>query len=233
MYIQSMDEVSTVRIVCLANSRKLNGRCLAGIEWDGEHTGRWIRPVSDREHEEVSEEERRYQNGADPRLLDIIRIPILGPKPKGHQVENVLLDPEYYWKLEGHLSVSELAGFPIDATPLWINGVHTNAGENDQIPVAQLPEIQSSLRLIRVDSISYEVWAPGAAFNNPKRRVQGTFKHGGTRYALWVTDPLIERRYLDLEDGRYASGAAYLTISLGEPFNDHSQKLIAAVIGIA
>lgn len=228
-----MSDVPTVRIVCLANSRKLNGRCIAGIEWDGETAGSWLRPVSDREHEEISEEERRYHNGADPQLLDIIRVPILEVRPSGHQVENVLLNPEYYWKLEGHLSVGALSGFPLERGRLWINGHHTIAGLNDQIPVVELAAIRSSLALIRVEAISFEVCVPGAAFNNPKRRVQGQFTHAGERYALWVTDPLIERQYLALENGSYASGAAYLTISLGEPFNDHSQKLIAAVMKIA
>ena len=46
------------RIVCLANSRKLNGRCLAGKEFGGKGVGTWIRPVGAREHGEVSEYER-------------------------------------------------------------------------------------------------------------------------------------------------------------------------------
>jgi len=49
------------RMVCLANSRKLNGRCVAGRELvAGQPTG-WLRPVSEREHEEVSEYERQYE----------------------------------------------------------------------------------------------------------------------------------------------------------------------------
>ena len=51
------------RIVCLANSRKLHGRYVAGREWVGGRAGRWIRPVSDREHQEVSEYERQYEDG--------------------------------------------------------------------------------------------------------------------------------------------------------------------------
>lgn len=55
-----------MKIVCLANSRKINGRCIAGREVGGRDTGRWVRPVSDRAHEEVSEHERQYNDGSDP-----------------------------------------------------------------------------------------------------------------------------------------------------------------------
>src|SRR5690554_6295530 len=73
------------RIVCLANSRKLQGRCVAGYEIvDGKPAG-WIRPVSDRPHEEVSEYERQYADGSDPRVLDVIDVPLKKPRPQGYQ----------------------------------------------------------------------------------------------------------------------------------------------------
>ncbi len=46
------------QVVCLANSRKLNGRCIAGKELVQGKATDWIRPVSTREHEEVSEYEQ-------------------------------------------------------------------------------------------------------------------------------------------------------------------------------
>lgn len=107
-----MSEPLMKRLVCLANSRKLLGRCIAGIEWDGEVAGSWVRPVSNREHAEVSEDERRYEDSSEPSLLDIINVPLKEARPINHQVENYLLDPKYYWELDGKLSVAELAGFP-------------------------------------------------------------------------------------------------------------------------
>ena len=82
-----------IRIICLANSRKLAGRCIAGREWTATGAGRWIRPVSERLHQEVSEYERQYEDGSDPRALDIVDVPILEPIPQRFQSENWLLDP--------------------------------------------------------------------------------------------------------------------------------------------
>lgn len=84
--------------------------------------------------------------------------------------------------------------------------------------------------LVRVDTILLSVFSPGQAFGNPKRRIQARFSFDGNEYALWVTDPIVEREYLAREDGDYSLGKSYLTISLGEPFEGHCYKLVAAVI---
>jgi hypothetical protein len=89
----------TKTIICLANSRKITGRCVAGKVTDGETIGEWIRPVSARQTGELSEEDRRFQNGTDPGLFDIVRIPMIEPRPNGFQTENHLIDDGYYWTL--------------------------------------------------------------------------------------------------------------------------------------
>jgi hypothetical protein len=71
---------------------------------------------------------------------------------------------------------------------------------------------------------------PGEAFGNSKRRVQGRFVHHGSEYRLWITDPSYERTYLAKPDGDYKVGESFLTVSLGEPFNDACYKLIAAIL---
>ncbi len=218
------------RIVCLANSRKLNGRCIAGKELrDGKPVG-WLRPVSAREHEEVSEYERQYSDGSDPQVLDIVEVPLLDARPKGYQQENWLLDPDQYWKKVGSVRWTDLAKLADPIESLWIDGNHTYNGLNDKIPLAQAGAIRSSLRLLHAKKLTLSVFKPGEAFGNPKRRVQGSFRHGVNDYRFWVTDPHYERAYLAKPDGQYEVGETFLTVSLGEPFDEACYKLIAAII---
>lgn len=219
------------RIVCLANSRKLNGRCIAGLELLEEGPGSWIRPVSAREHEEVSEYERQYEDGSDPQVLDVIEVPLLEPRANPYQPENWLLDPEEYWARVDRFPAADLDGLVDGGGALWLNGNHTYNGRNDQIPIDRATEADSSIKLIRVDDMHLKVFVPGEAFGNTKRRVQAGFRWGGDEYWLWVTDPIVERAYLGGQDGDYAMGQKYLTISVGEPYNGFCYKLVAAVIG--
>lgn len=218
------------RIVCLANSRKLAGRCVAGIEVSEGRSLGWIRPVSAREHEEVSEYERQYQDGSDPRVLDVIDVPLLAAHPKAFQQENWLLDPDQYWVKVNAAARSNLESMVEKPATLWINGHSTYNGINDKVPLSLTGTVKSSLNLIRVDSVKLSVLTPGEAFGNPKRRVQGQFQHAGTNYRFWVTDPVFERAYLAKSDGDYEIGESFLTISLGEPYKDACYKLIAAII---
>ncbi|MBS0151035.1 MAG: hypothetical protein JSR31_08845 [Nitrospira sp.] len=218
------------RIVCLANSRKLQGRCIAGCEMSQGRPNVWIRPVSDREHEEVSEYERQYEDGSDPMVMDMIDVPLREPRPKGYQQENWLIDPDFYWVKVGALSWDDLEAYAVTDGTLWINGHRTFHGVNDFFPLDQAGTVRSSLTLIHVDMVELRVLRPGENFGNPKRRVQGRFTFAGNSYSLRVTDPKIEREYLAHQDGRYSLGESYLTISLGEPFEGNCYKLIAAVI---
>lgn len=218
------------QIVCLANSRKLNGRCIAGKETGRGIPGGWIRPVSARENEEVSEYERQYKDGSDPHVLDIINIPLLEPKPIGYQQENWLLDPNSYWEKVGQIPWSDLQLLIDIPGPLWINGYHTYNGYNDKIPLEFTKTIDSSLRLIRVESLILSMFRPGEFFGNPKRRVQGRFRYEEADYWIWVTDPRYEREYLAKPDGEYNIGESFITVSLGEPYNDVCYKLMSAII---
>lgn len=218
------------RIVCLADSRKTGGRCIAGREQTGQQAGAWIRPVSARPHEEVSVEERRYEDGSFPQVLDIIDVPLIAAHPRTYQQENWLLDPDYYWNPRGRASWQDMAALADPPAMLWHNGFSTFHGMHDRIPLDQAANLTSSLRLIRTDLLTLSVFAPGATFGNAKRRVYGRFHHAGVEYRLRITDPIYEDAYLSKPNGDYHLHQSYLTISLGEPWEGFSYKLIAAII---
>jgi hypothetical protein len=73
----------TKTIVCLANSRKLAGRCVAGKEWDGLKIGPWCRPVSAKDRGELTAERWYRRTWRDPQLLDLIEVGLLRPRPSG------------------------------------------------------------------------------------------------------------------------------------------------------
>ena len=226
-----MQTTTIKRIICLANSRKRNGSCVAGRELlQGGQVGGWIRPVSDRENEEVSPSERQYENGGDPRVLDIMDVPLLGANPKNYQQENWRLNPTQRWKRVGRVTWNELMRFTDLVPQLWVNGHSTYNGLNDRIPVHVAYSLDTSLCLIKIDELELYVSAPGRDFGNYRRRLQGRFRYMNEDYWLRVTDLVYEQRYIPEGDGTYNVGENFLTISLGEPYDGNSYKLIAAII---
>lgn len=188
-----------------------------------------MRPVSARPEEEVSEREREYEDGSDPRVLDVIEVPLLKPKPKHYQQENWLLDPDKYWKRVGRLDWKKVLALVEDPKTLWTNESSTRAGLNDQISFDTAEKLKSSLVLIHVKDLRLHVLRPGKDFGNSKIRVQGRFEHRGEQYWLWVTDP-VERDYKARGEGEYGVGECCITVSIGEPYKGNCYKLIAAII---
>lgn len=218
------------RIVCLANSRKRGGRCVAGKEVLPNGTfGGWLRPVSAREDEEVSPQERCYAEGGDPKILDVVDVPLLSHKPKTYQCENWLLDPNRRWSKAGQTDWNGLTSLIDRDEPLWINGHSTQAGRNDRVPLAETSSIDNSLRLIRVDALTVTVSEPlRPSADYPILR--GTFDYHGEEYCFRITDHESETGSIELPYGDYPVGERYLTVSLGEPFEGHAYKLIATII---
>jgi hypothetical protein len=222
-------QVATVkRIVCLANSRKPGGSCVAGCELRG--GGRWIRPIGDRPGEEVWSTERRYDDGSEPALLDIIDIPVHFPRPNAFQPENWVIDSTRRWGRVGASSTTALAGLVRPAGPLWFNGTSSGGGLNDRIPEDRAAGLGSSLALIEVPSLQLEVSVPGRPYGDVRRRVRGRFEWAGDEYGIWVTDPSTEDEYAARGDGFYEMRDVFLTISLATPIRSFSYKLVAAVI---
>ncbi len=168
-------------------------------------------------------------------MLDIIDIPLIQHQPHACQTENWLLDPDYYWTKVSQVGWAELQRFVENPATLWTNGRSTYNGANDEILQADADVLPNSLVLIRVPALELRVFAPGVDFGNPKRRVLADFRHRSIWYALWVTDPVIERDYKAQPDGTYTLAECCLCVSLGEPMQKQNgescrYKLVAAVI---
>ena len=214
-------------IVCFSNSRKMAGRCIAGKEWRGGKPGAWVRPVSTRPTHEVSERERLYKDGYDPQPLDIIEIPCERYHPLSHQFENHAIDPHYYWQRAGRLAWQDIRRWLDHPYTLWRLGEESYAGFNNRVSVGW--EDGTSLYLIAVTRLRLLV-GHKSPYADSRRAVRGEFIYNSTAYRLDITDPVIERNYLTKADGQYDILHPVLCVSLGDAFQGHFYKLIAAVL---
>lgn len=223
----------TKTILCLANSRKPpSGRCIAGRVVAQGGFADWVRPVSERPTREISEEERRFENGRQPRVLDVLAITMRAHVPAGHQQENHEIDAGYYWTKRRAVDWQELLG-AVEAVngPLWTNDSSSYYGTNDRVEAADAARLTRSLYLLRPENLRIVVVVEGAQFNNPRRRVRARFRMSGHDYSVIVTDPVVEAQYFALPDAEYPQPEAVVCMSLGDLHTDgFAYKLAAAVI---
>jgi hypothetical protein len=78
-----------VDLICLANSRKHGGRCVAGLRTDG--TG-WVRPVGTLPHGTLYPTDYMLSDYTEPGVLDVVRVGLAAPRPAAHQPENWVID---------------------------------------------------------------------------------------------------------------------------------------------
>jgi hypothetical protein len=220
------------KFICLANSRKVSGRCIAGKELTSGVCGDWIRPISERNSHEISEIDRRYQDGNTAQVFDIIGVRLKGKSDHPAQKENYTIDDGYYWSKEG--SYTDPLDLLLDAPhSLWQAGNSSYNGTNDRIPTTSITVAGSSLYFIRPQNLEIVVRVEGAEFGNSKKKVRAAFSYGGDNYLISVTDPEVERIYLAKGDGRYRpNGQCYITVSLGEAWEGYYYKLAAGIFEV-
>ena len=218
--------------VCLANSRKPRGRCVAGREWNAGQFGGWIRPVgngdgkSDEISEAVSSKEMMYEDCTYPKPLDVISVHLIGKMPHEYQKENWLIDSKHCWikeRREKWDTLFDLTG-PMDH--LWELGRNSASGKNNMVSKAAAKEIDHTLRLVEVHGLEVSVG------NTPKRPVRANFSFNNQDYGLKVTDPIIEQRARSKETSSYIIDKCFITVSLVGPSKNDGRhvKLAAAII---
>jgi hypothetical protein len=225
------------RIVCLANSQKLHGRCVAGKLYTQGKFGSWLRPISTRDSEELSEVERQLSKGVEPALMDILEFSITGHKPTKHQQENYLMDSKQKFVRVGRISAIDLIKVIDKPTNLWIMGYQSKTyGKNDLVPPHRISEVKNSLYLINPHSFVIQV-----VQGYYKLETRGFFTYLGAEYNLKITDPVVHEKFIPKGIGDYRIEDVLLTVSLAEksypvvsnPSSSGFYKLIAGVIDIS
>ena len=215
-----------MRVLCLANSKKLGGRCIAGIDVD---SGRWIRPVHRRQGGEFYPYELLYEDGSSIDLLDVFQFAEKGEAGTLYHPEDVLAEGAWDFDRPASAKDFKLVKESLDSGPELLG----SCGDSLAEPTDPEDAIEASLAVIRPGGRI--IFRKEHRFNKAKFRVN--FKLNGQFYDLALTDPAILTRMSKLSDGDYQPDAIgvdanpYLTISLSEPFEvtGRCYKLVAAV----
>lgn len=205
-------------IIILANSRKNNNRCIAGIDIQ---TGEWIRPCFEDGKNGIPWNIRKV-NGKEPRLLDILSISLRKREGPHHNIQ-----PENRsifkgaWEKVGSINVEEIGRFIQKIGPIFHN-------TDRRICIDELKRLpkdeKKSLYLIQANV----KFATEAGYRG-RRRLNASFEYCGYLYQMPVTDYEFESTF-----SSYSTRQAecLLTISLGLPFDKDNccYKFIAGVI---
>jgi hypothetical protein len=217
-----------VELVCLANSAKNSGRCVAGVTGEGE----WIRPLGTGVAGAVMWNELNLDTGSEPALLDRIVVPLKTRAPDQYQPENWTIK-RTQWRFNGHLDDDSARAL---LTQLRSRDPEIFRNRTDRIPQAELESnpADASLVIIRPAKFSlyYRSW-------NGSRRIRAEFVQAGQRYDLGMTDPVFKNRVGNHPDGESFSATAilpettfFLCVSLGEPYRGDCYKMVAGVIAL-
>jgi len=212
-----------MKIVCLANSYRIGGRCLGGIELNADNTptianGRpkWIRPVCNTEHEEVPNHLVSHIS-----LLDIVEFQNIGDIGHGHQTENILFKEN---------SLRKVGIFPIAS----LNNVTDNQRFNlvfgnrgAAVPEHKVSELTYSLMLLSVTEFETN---ERVFENKPYPQIKLSFKHNNNPYNFPITDPIFLHRYGLNNEILSDIQNAYISLSLAAPHEEWCSKLVAGII---
>ncbi len=226
-----------VEILCLANSRKFEARCIAGLLYGG---GGWVRPIGTAEKGALTSMECAYSDGNEPRVLDKVRLELTRPCSEIYQPENWLAVPST-WRCLASAEPVRLSRLQRRLT----TGPELLGNCLDRIEeslFSQTNPATESLTLVAPEQVSWYI----RKTSQNKHQLRGNFLLKGVLYDLAVTDPIWETRCAEtIQDlnTRYttqelgylleSNKKLLLTISLGASFKGHYYKLIAAVFSVS
>lgn len=241
----------TFQIICLANSDKYGGRCIAGLKTDGSG---WLRPVSRRPDGELRFYNYILPDNREPELFEILEFDCIEPSPRHHQPENWILDTDKSWRTMGRASYSLISDILGQEFKHSADLGNLFGNESDRIDYGMIQQnpVEQSLAYIKPQDICWVVKDSPSG-----RKCRAIFRFNDIEYDFSITDPQWKSRLSpqnpnSLPSGEYSSHQVIdelgltgfipegfrFTLSLGEPFSKtegepaYCYKLIAAVINI-
>ncbi|MEX2186861.1 MAG: hypothetical protein WD875_08715 [Pirellulales bacterium] len=217
-----------IELVCLANSRKHGGRCVAGWRNDGQGFVRLVSPLADGTLTPI---DLRLGDRDEPRMFDLLRVGVVAPRPMPHQRENWVID-ESPWRLLRRPAPRAtlermLPAFTRGPEILCGTAACVAYGECVRQPAA------ASLAIAKVERAALVL-----SERLGRKRLRLRFRLGGARYELTVTDPVWERAVEAWECREYDWWRLFprgrdpvVTFSLTEPFGDAQEcfKIVATL----
>lgn len=211
-------------MLCLANSYKHGGRCIAGVEVvlidnkfrivrDANNSPKWVRPISHNFAGEVPNEHARFIN-----VLSIIKITGIEYAGMYSHSEDV-----YYQSLSVHSNVRPSHSVLNGCLDNFHSTIFGNKGK------ALTPDCfqRGDYSVMLVRAVNPEVYVD-TRFENPKPRMK--FIHNGNNYDFPITDPIYLDRIKLTNKGVGTLSEVYLVLSLGVEHEGWHSKLIAAII---
>ncbi|MBR4177124.1 MAG: hypothetical protein IKQ53_06965 [Bacteroidales bacterium] len=211
--------------ICLANSYKRGGRCIAGVEisyntldeWsvvrNADGTPRWIRPTA----ANTMFGEIPIVDAAKIKYFSIVKLTDVTPCPKEIHKEDV------YYSL---ISVCGTVSPSLNVLNQFVDNFHKliffNHGR--AIPVDSNFFNAYSLMFIHPEKVCTYI---DSSWEKPKTRMKITYC--GSIYDFPVTDPYFLDEYRENVDSHNEDVDYYLTLSLGLEFEGWHHKLVAAV----
>lgn len=216
-----------IEMLCMANSKKLGERCVAGLLQDGT----WVRPVTAKSGGALTPEQCLLDIGRPIRPLDVVRLKVREQRPQPHQPENWLISA-HTWQFvrkEKKKGITELLSACESSRDLLFGT------DEDKVSLIQINEkgIEESLVLVRVTRP--EFYRKRFANNVPQIRVD--FTYAGIEYDLSVTFES-PKSLGAAKSHKRSSRDWWFTISLGEPFQPYGSqerycyKLVAGAMKI-
>ena len=212
--------------ICLANSYKRGGRCVAGVEivfdangglkpvYDDDGRPRWIRPIATTTYGEIP---NYVAEGI--KLLSIVKLYNVVPCPNKPHTENV-----YYSKIEQ-------CEFDLSNDVNIINHLFDNTHQSifhnrgRAVSAEMSMGINYSLMLIHAENAYAYIDE-----NREKSKNRMSFTYYGADYDFPITDPIFLDKFKKEPERYVIIPDVYLTLSLGLEFEGWHHKLVAGVI---